>query len=52
MFAGAKSNGNTVPALTFLSGSSPPERKPFEPLRRRKSMHTNPRRTAGGSNTL
>ena len=25
-----------VPALTFLSGSSPPEKKPFEPLQRRE----------------
>ena len=38
VFAGAKSNaGNPVPALTLLSGSSPPEEKPFEPLRRRES---------------
>ena len=27
---------NSVPALTLLKGSTPPEKKPFEPLRRRE----------------
>ena len=27
---------NSVPALTLLSGSTPPEKNPFEPLRRRE----------------
>ena len=34
---------NSVPALTLLSGSTPPEKKPFEPLRRREvyiSLHS------------
>ena len=30
---------NSVPALTLLSGSSPPEKKTFEPLRRREPYH-------------
>ena len=32
--------GNSVPAITLLSGSSPPEKKPFEPLRRREVNHS------------
>ena len=49
--AGAKSNGslsavacNSVPALTLLSGSTPPENKPFEPVRRREVRESNHRK--------
>ena len=31
---------DSVPALTLLSGSTPPEKKPFEPLRRREPGHS------------
>ena len=34
-----RSGGNSVPALTLLGGSTPPEKKTFNPLRRREAVH-------------